>query len=275
MSVTHPSRLLGVLGGSMSICCFIVTAESAGRLRPSEARAVQSPAASTAPRENPRDGLTYVHVPRGEFQMGCSTGDADCHDNEKPSRRVILSRDFWLGESEVTQAAYEKVSGTNPSNFKGPMLPVESVNWHEAARYCAAIGGRLPTEAEWEYAARAGSITSTYGVLKEIAWYGNYATSNGQTKPVKQHKPNKYGLYDMLGNVWEWTADGYADAIPSGVDPRIAPRDRLSVKGGSWFDIPQNLRVSRRDGDGPLNRSSLLGFRCASDSTPDGMGVTR
>jgi formylglycine-generating enzyme required for sulfatase activity len=90
----------------------------------------------------------------------------------------------------------------------------------------------LPTEAEWEYAARGGEIAATYGSLTEIAWYGSYAYRDGQTQPVKRRKPNAYGLYDMLGNVWEWTADGYSEAIPGGLDPRVPPSERCRFEAG-------------------------------------------
>ena len=97
---------------------------------------------------NAKDGLRYIWVPPGKFTMGCSSGDAECYGDEKPAYSVTLTKGFWLGETEVPQAAYQRVTGKNPSNFKGPTLPVEQVTWIEANAYCGAIGGRLPTEAE-------------------------------------------------------------------------------------------------------------------------------
>jgi formylglycine-generating enzyme required for sulfatase activity len=113
------------------------------------------------PREtrlNPKDGLTYVWVPPGKFMMGCSSGDNECEADEKPAHEVEITRGFWMGQTEVTQAAWKKVTGSDPSHFKGDQLPVEQVSWEEADAYCKAVGLRLPAEVEWEYAARAGTI---------------------------------------------------------------------------------------------------------------------
>jgi len=188
------------------------------------------PTAGTV-RTNPKDGQRYVWIPPGSFMMGCSPFDNECDNDEKPVREVEITKGFLLGETEVTQAAYERVSGSNPSHFKGPDLPVETVNWENARDYCAAIGGRLPTEAEWEYAARAGTTSSRYRDLDEVAWYAR--NSGQQTHAVKGKKANPWGLYDMLGNVWEWTADAYDS-------------NAKTLRGGSWSDYPRNLRVSDR-----------------------------
>ena len=154
---------------------------------------------------NSKDGLTYVWIPPGKFQMGCSPGDAECFDNERPAHEVTITKGFWLGQTSVTQQAYRRVTGKNPANHKGANLPVEEVDWNEAQAYCKAIGGRLPTEAEWEYAARAGSTGVRYGNLDEIAWYDE--NSGNQSHEVGQKAPNAFGLYDMLGNTWQWVAD--------------------------------------------------------------------
>jgi hypothetical protein len=185
--------------------------------------AAENPA---APKVNPKDGLTYVWIP--------------------PSKTV---NGFWLSQTLVTQAAYERVMGNNPSYFKGDQLPVESVTWFEADAYCKAVGGRLPSEAEWEHAARGGMTGGLFfGAADKIAWHiGN---SGGETHPVAEKDPNSYGLYDMLGNVWEWTANWYDD------------EDREKVlMGGSWNLDP---RAVTNNGSGlePGSWSYVVGFRC-------------
>jgi len=130
--------------------------------------------------------------------MGCSPGD-ECPDDEKPTRLVQIEKGFWLGQTPVTQAAWKKVKGDHPSHFRGDLLPVERVTWYDANEYCKAFGGRLPTEQEWEYAARAGTTGARYGDLDSVAWYDK---NSGETKhPVGLKQPNAWGLYDMLGNV--------------------------------------------------------------------------
>ena len=214
---------------------------------------------------NPKDGLTYVWIPPGTFQMGCSPGDAECNTGEKPAHRVTITKGFWLGRTPVTQQAWQRVTGKNPSRFKGADLPVEHVNWDEAQAYCVAIGGRLPTEAEWEYAARAGSTGARYGNLDAIAWYlGN---SSGKTRKVGQKQANAFGLFDMLGNVLQWVADWYEDYSPGAEsDPSGAASGQLRVlRGSSWGYGPRNVRVSYRGGAGPGNLANSPGLRCVGE----------
>jgi formylglycine-generating enzyme required for sulfatase activity/energy-coupling factor transporter ATP-binding protein EcfA2 len=224
--------------------------------------------ASGSAKVNPRDNLIYVSIPPGEFIMGCSASDEECDEDEKPPHRVRITKGFWLGQTEVTQAAYQKVTGgKDPSSFKGSQRPVETVSWDEAGSYCNAIGMRLPTEAEWEYAARAGTTVARYGALDNIAWYGG--NSGSETKPVGTREPNAWGLFDLLGNVWEWTADSYkADYYGKSPvdDPRGPEGDGLRVlRGGSWDYLPEIVRVSNRVRYEPTYRFNNIGFRCAGE----------
>ena len=213
---------------------------------------------------NPKDGLTYIWVPPGTFTSGCSPGDNDCLEDEYPPRKTTLTKGFWLGRTEVTQAAFERVMQFNPSIFQDPGLPVEYVTWVDADEYCREIGGRLPTEAEWEYAARGGTTGGRYGNLDEIAWYwGN----SRQTQPVGRKKPNAFGLYDMLGNVVEWTHTFYwvqlnqENINPTG--PSVA--EYKSLRGGGWWDDAELVRVSYRRHFETTDFDYNIGFRCAAD----------
>jgi len=220
-----------------------------------------------ATKVNPKDGLTYVWIAPGTFQMGCSPGDYECFDNlEKPAHTVTISKGFWIGQTEVTQAAFQRVMGYNPSSFKGPKRPVETIDWGGAKSYCTAAGMRLPTEAEWEYAARAGSSDGRYGDLDAIAWYRT--NSQGETHDVGQKQANAWGVFDMIGNVWEWVADWYG-SYQSGSE--TDPQGRVSgglraLRGGSWTSFPVVARASSRNRLAPIMRYNTdIGVRCAGD----------
>jgi formylglycine-generating enzyme required for sulfatase activity len=235
------------------------------------------PAAGTL-KVNPKDGLRYVWIPPGTFMMGCSPGDGQCYDDFGPSHRVTITKGYWIGQTEVTQAAYERMMGSNPSTFKGASLPVEEISWDEARTYCAAVGMRLPTEAEWEYAARGGkpeeasyapddiivdALHPAHGVgtLDAVAWY--FSNSGGRTHAVGQKKANGYGLYDMLGNVWEWVADWYGNYGSDPVNDPQGPssgQDRVR-RGGAWVNFDWIVRASLRVKGEPGGR--FIGVRCA------------
>jgi formylglycine-generating enzyme required for sulfatase activity len=213
---------------------------------------------------NPKDGLKYVYIPPGEFRMGC---DIDCSSDDTP-HPVRITKGFWIGQTEVTQAAYAKVmKGQNPSHFRGADLPVESVSWYDADQYCREVKMRLPTEAEWEYAARAGNTNEYYGEIGKIAVYGDGRTSG--TAIVRSKWPNAWGLYDMLGNVWEWTNDwydrDYSKVSPNDDPPGPGEGTQKVMRGGSWDNHPLVVRVSGRFRSVPSYRFSSLGFRCARE----------
>jgi formylglycine-generating enzyme required for sulfatase activity len=211
---------------------------------------------------NPTDGLTYVWIPPGTFLMGCSPGDSLCEVNEEPAHQVIITKGFWFGQMPVTQQAYQRVTGQNPSYFKVANLPVEGVNWDEATAFCQSVGGRLPTEAEWEYATRAGSTGARYGNRDETAGYSK--NSGRPTHEVGQKQANAFGLDDMLGDLWQWTADWYGSYQPGAQsDPSGASSGQSrSLRGGSWGYYPRVVRVSSRDGGEPGDRGSSIGLRC-------------
>ncbi len=205
-------------------------------------------------RTNPKDGLEYVWIPPGEFLMGASPEDDEEFDSERPPSLVKIAKGFCLGKTPVTAAAYDRfLQATGKASIgegAGYELPVANVNWDDAMAYCLWVGLRLPTDAEWEYAARAGATAARYGELDRIAWYlGN---SRGIRHPVAQKDPNAWGLYDMLGNVWEWTTDDYGDGM------RV-------IRGGSFADYPRLVRVSYRNRWEPASRYSTIGFRCAGE----------
>ena len=228
-----------------------------------------------------------VHIPAGSFTMGCSAGDSECGDNEKPAKQVTLTKGFNMDTTEVTQGEYERVMGKNPSYFKdcGADCPVEQVSWNDAKAYCEKVGKRLPTEAEWEYAARGGSSTAYYwgnSIDGSYAWYGDNSNvsysipsscdwCNGRgTHPVGNKKANAFGLYDMMGNVWEWVADCYDGdwySKMSTTDPvnKCSGYGDRVIRGGSWNRSARNTRVSLRNWFNSGIKDGNIGFRCAQD----------
>ena len=217
--------------------------------------------------------MKFTLIPAGKFVMGAPETDKDRGRDEGPQHRVTMSRPFYIGVTEVTQAQYHAVTGKNPSKFKERRNPVERVTWDEATAFCEALSKktgltvRLPTEAEWEYACRAGSKTRySFGNkdadLGPHAWYlGN---SNRKPHPVGQKKPNAWGLYDMHGNVWEWCDDWYAGPYTNAkaVDPKGPPTGKERIlRGASFADDLGGPRSARRGKAKPDRREPNYGFR--------------
>ncbi len=215
-------------------------------------------------RINPADGQEYMWIPPGRFTMGCSAGDGECAPDEQPSHPVDIEKGFWLGKTEVTAAAFGGAK-------TGGDLPAAGMSWAAAKAYCAKIGGRLPTEAEWEYAARGGRAESLYGPLPKIAWYEG--SSDGHPHAVAQKSPNAYGLFDMLGNVSEWVLDRYynrydleAPAVGPDVEQPRASKAEAAIRGSFWATPASGVRVSRRASRPPDEPDVFVGFRCALDA---------
>ena len=216
--------------------------------------------------------LALVKIEAGPFTMGARDGEN--FDNEK-EHQVTLTRDFYIGKTEVTQAQWKAVMGTDPSYFKGDDLPVDSVSWIDAMEFCKKLNDSgkapdgwkftLPTEAQWEYAARGGNRSRGYKYsgsndASEVAWYDN--NSGRQPHPVALKKANAFGLYDMSGNVWEWCLDLHEDGYVG--DPEFlkgnSGRNRV-LRGGSWFDDAWNCRSARRIVHNPGHSGDFFGFR--------------
>ncbi len=215
--------------------------------------------------------MRFAKIPPGEFMMGSPESEAGRQKDESPQHRVRVERAFWLGVYEVTQAQWRAVMGSDPSAFRetaaGGALPVEMISWNDAQAYLQKLNAlgqgsfRLPAEAEWEYAARAGSAARYphgddpgYRELRRYAWFN--PESEGRSHPVGRKRPNPWGLYDMLGGVWEWVEDALG-AYPQG------PRDQSKrvIRGGSWFNEAEALRSANRNAHEPDSRQTNLGLR--------------
>jgi formylglycine-generating enzyme required for sulfatase activity len=272
------------------------------------------PAAGTL-KKNRKDGLKYAWIPPGAFQMGCSTGDKQCDADEKPLHQVTITKGFWMGQTEVTVEAYGRFARVTGRNMppapdfdrdwqENEALPMVNIDWDDARAYCEWTGGRLPTEAEWEYAARGGNADPRYGPLDEIAWYADDSgrrhldsdsqwvndqqryqqrlnrdqqqyykllMANGdRAHPVAGKRPNGFGLFDTLGNVWEWVNDWF-DVFYYSHSPDTDPAGPASgsmriLRGGSYLGPQAYVRASFRYGIDPSLRYSFVGLRCAQDA---------
>ncbi len=231
---------------------------------------------------NPQEGTTFrdcpdcpemVVIPAGSFDMGSSKG------NEQPVHRVTITKAFLMGKTEVTQGQWRAIMGNNPSHFSdcSDNCPVEKVSWNEVQEFIEKLNAktgkqyRLPSEAEWEYACRAGEQQEYCGSdeIDSVSWYGAdsnpIGNSGKSTHPVATKQANAWGLYDMSGNVSEWVNDTYHnnyDGAPTDGSVRKYGDGRV-IRGGSWGDDPDNVRAASRDSTGPESRGANIGFRLA------------
>jgi formylglycine-generating enzyme required for sulfatase activity len=242
---------------------------------------------------NPRDGLSYVLIPSGSFMMGAVPADKDAERDEKPQHEVTISEQFYLGQMPVTVDAYRRF--TDDQGLEMPQAPkfngswsrgdhpIVRVTWQEADDYCEWAGGRLPTEAEWEYAARGGRADSKFPTgkslnRKQAKYHVRTRKTHLYTEPAGDYPVNGFGLLHMVGNVWEWVADWYDSdeygkrkSKRSRMDPSGPTKGNGSVvaRGGSWSEGRDDLRVTNRLGLAPDASRRTIGFRCAFDQLPD------
>ena len=216
------------------------------------------------------DGIEYAFrwCPAGTFTMGSPSSVSNWYD-EGPQHSVTLTKGFWMLETQVTQKMWKSVMRNNPSSFPGEQNPVECVSWHKCREFCKALSSKLgvtvdlPTEAQWEYACRAGTTGAYAGDLDAMAWYSK--NSGMETHPVGQKKANTWGLYDMYGNVWEWCLDWYRKDYytesPTS-DPCGPNNGSIQViRGGGWSNNIWDCRSANRGHRGPGSWYYDLGFR--------------
>lgn len=224
-------------------------------------------------------GMKLVWIPSGDFMMG-STGKEKGRGDDEHHRKVTISKGFYFGVHTVTQEQWQAVMGENPSHFKGTNLPVEQVSWHDCQAFCQKLGAkekkayRLPTEAEWEYACRAGTTTPFhFGATlstEQANYNGNFVYGPGKmglyrekTTPVGSFPANAWGLHDMHGNVWQWCKDWHGGYSAKEVTDPQGPKsgtNRVS-RGGSWGSHPVFCRSANRNFSAPENRSEYYGCR--------------
>lgn len=274
---THLTCLLSALAlvsacqsnspGTKPLVSPSVSASTQASAQPSQTPASSAPT-NSAPIDTTALGMKFVSIPAGSFTQGDSSAG--------PAHRVTLSKGFQMMSTEVTQAQWQAVMGNNPSYFKGENLPVESISWKDIQGFIQKLNTgsniyRLPSEAEWEYAARAGSTTNyscgdDESCLTEFAWY--IPNSSNSSHPVGQKKPNALGLFDMHGNVSEWVEDRYevysADAV---TDPKGASKgDYRLQRGGNWNNYAKECRSAARNYGDEGGSDNNLGFRLVRES---------
>jgi len=227
--------------------------------------------------------IRWVRIPPGKFQMGCVPGDSACGTNEQPRHRVAITQETWMMVTPVTVKQFRRFAATADvtlpvqPEWSRDDHPVVEITWNEAVVFCRSTEGRLPTEAEWEYAARGGLDGMLYpwgnDFEKGRVNTAGYGDDGEQTVPVGSFEPNGFGLHDVVGNVWQWVADSYDEtyyARSPTSDPLGPEARRFRVaRGASWKPYPKLLRVSNRGRYAAGFRSYYIGFRCIRDRPPE------
>ncbi len=259
---------LGVAALALTACAADATASAQGAAgrKTGDVKTITLPGGAT---------MEMIWCEPGTFKMGSPPTETGRFEDEA-QHVVKITRGFWLGKYEVTQRQWESVMHSNLSRFKGPDHPIENISWHDCMTFVrrvrseAKIPVRLPTEAEWEYACRAGSesAVSGNGKLPDMAWYDD--NSECQTHEVGTHAPNAWGFFDMHGNVLEWCADWFS--VPTGdvVDPKGPPSGSFKMlRGGCWFFYERDCRSAYRLKRDPTLRNCIFGFRLACTDIPE------
>ena len=218
--------------------------------------------------------------PPGSFTMGSPVSE-DGRDTDEVQHKVTLTKGFWIGETEVTQALWREVLGANPAHHKGDDLPVEQVTWNDCQRFLRKLNTRpevrdaklafsLPTEAQWEYACRSGTAGpfAGEGFLDDMGWCNS--NSGGSSHPVARQAPNEWGIYDMHGNVWEWCSDWFGDYPKTGQSDPTGPSSGVLrvARGGSWIHPARSCRAAFREWYAPGDRDASLGLRLVLAAGP-------
>ena len=241
----------------------------AERKREEELAAMKQKQESAGVWTEPETGMKFVSVPGGSFWIGDQFGEEDSEEN---NNRKITVKPFRLGATEVTQKQWRAIMGKNPSRFKGDDHPVEKVSWKDVQEFIKRLNAhtgkrfRLPTEAEWEYACREGGRKVRYCNGKDGASKSEIHFDGYKTKPVASFSPNSLGLYDMSGNVYEWTCSKFESRYDGTEELCVNNTNRYSLRGGSWNEGPWGVRAAYRSGGLPGGRNDFLGFRLARDN---------
>ncbi|RXA20612.1 formylglycine-generating enzyme family protein [Methanosarcina sp. MSH10X1] len=266
------------MGSKSSIKSYINTVRCYLKKEETQETSVFAPADNPGNTEiftSPSTGIQFVLIPAGEFEMGAPSEEKDRSDSESPIHKVTIQNSFYLGRSAVTQKQWKKIMENNPSHFKGEDRPVEMISWGDTQQFIARLNElegtdkyRLPSEAEWEYACRAGTQTRCFlgedgSKLDEYAWH--IENSGGKTHAAGLKKPNPWGLYDMHGNVWEWVQDkwheNYTGAPPDGTAWEEGNSSNRVSRGCSWLCNTGFCRSAGRFKREPESCFANLGFR--------------